>query len=418
MIDVELDSQTQGAESHPSTRDKGLQKTTMDGVKLEVNKTGDCFSEDIQLQMEEMEEFIPNIKLKPPKTIQKLIKYDLHRFKAFKSQGIPLRTGPFTKAENQRLKRNAYDFMALTGIESISHLFFPSHFKDQKASIKKLCGLYKFHERLAEGIARPWHLVYIRGRKMFNEYNYKGRFTGQELHSLKKLHTLHGKNWKKISELMDRSEEALEKRFSQISINTGPWSTEETDRLLEAVKEILQGLTEPELQNQQGEKFIKKEKLYNNILWKDVSHMVATRSWTKCRHKWMCYLNRRMMQGGGRTLGRGIKGTQAKVDLIRRLYELQVEDAVDVDWEEVAEAIGNVTPYHVQKQFFRLKVTKVPLWENKTFCDIVDYLYTKVLPVLAESLDTHEPEVRNDSPREHFLLSEIFGPETEVDNVK
>ena len=66
----------------------------------------------------------------------------------------------------------------------------------------------------------------------------------------------------------------------------GSWSQEETDRLKEAMKAILQTLTEPDLQSQKGKKFILKEKLINGIPWKSISETVKTRSHTKCREKW------------------------------------------------------------------------------------------------------------------------------------
>jgi len=43
------------------------------------------------------------------------------------------------------------------------------------------------------------------------------RFSKEEIKALLKYHTLHGSNWRKISELTGRSSFSLEKRFSQIS---------------------------------------------------------------------------------------------------------------------------------------------------------------------------------------------------------
>ncbi|XP_062310596.1 transcription termination factor 1-like [Osmerus eperlanus] len=416
------DTKTQGEDSLPSSREETeLQNAGMD----KENDTRNSISEEMQRLIEELKEFIPNIESRSPGVIRRLLISDLPRFKAFKSQGIPLRSGRFTGPENKRLKENVLDFLALTGIESTTHLFFPKLFEAQKTFINKQKKHHKFYEKIAEGIPRPWRDVYCRGRRMFHEYRNKGKFTEDELRSLKKLQKRHGNNWATISSLMDRSDWAVEKRFAQIASQKGSWSQEETDRFMEAMKDILQTLTEPDLQSQMGEKFILKEKLMNGIPWKSISEIVETRSWTQCRVKWMCFLKSKMVPRDQTQNRNRKKDIQAKVDLIRRLYERQVEDIADVDWEELATASGTVTPYHAQKLFFRLKVTRVPLWEKMTFCEIIDFLYDKALPVL-ESL-VKDPNVNADvdlseRPHNHFLLSEIFGVETEedieVDNIK
>uniref|UniRef100_A0A673XB99 Uncharacterized protein n=1 Tax=Salmo trutta TaxID=8032 RepID=A0A673XB99_SALTR len=97
--------------------------------------------------------FIPNVESKSVDQIHKMIKYDLDRFKEFRRQGLSLRSGRFNAQENERLMSNVNDFLAVTGIQSA----------------------FKFHERIAEGIPRSWHQIYIRGRKMFDGSNYKGR---------------------------------------------------------------------------------------------------------------------------------------------------------------------------------------------------------------------------------------------------
>ncbi|XP_023997216.2 transcription termination factor 1-like [Salvelinus sp. IW2-2015] len=112
---------------------------------------------------------------------------------------------------------NINDFLALTGIENAAKLFHTKRFKDELTQIQRLKSHHRFPERIAEGIPRPWHKVYSRGgRKMFDGSSYKGRFSEDELYSLKKLQTLHGNNWVTISQLTGRSETPLRKRFSQM----------------------------------------------------------------------------------------------------------------------------------------------------------------------------------------------------------
>uniref|UniRef100_A0A4W5LN76 Myb-like domain-containing protein n=1 Tax=Hucho hucho TaxID=62062 RepID=A0A4W5LN76_9TELE len=138
--------------------------------------------------------------------------------------GISLRTGRYSAQENKQLTSNINDFLALTGIENAFKLFHTKRFKDEVRNIQKLKSHHRFPERIAEGIPRPWHKIYSRGgRKMFDGSRYKGsrRFSEDELDSLKKLQTLHGNSWVKISQLTGRSETPLRKRFSQMCKSSG-----------------------------------------------------------------------------------------------------------------------------------------------------------------------------------------------------
>ncbi|XP_041709433.1 transcription termination factor 1-like isoform X2 [Coregonus clupeaformis] len=406
------------------THDAGTNGETEEGAHSTMVDTGtqhnrpslkeETLSEDDWQALNDLKEFIPNIETKSADVIHKMIKYDLDRFKEFRRQGLSLRSGRYNAQENKRLVSNVYDFLALTGIQSASKLFHPQRFKKEEANIKKLKSQHRFHERIAEGIPRPWHQVYIRGRKMFDCSNYKGRFTKKELHSLKKLQTLHGNKWAKISQLTGRSETALEKRFSQMSANRGAWTEEELKRLMEAVRKHLVGQALPG----SGPATIRKDKLYNNIPWTDVCQTVETRHWSQCRAKWLGVLKHKMANGQPVFSG-GTKSLQGKVDLIKALNAMQVEDAADINWEEIAHIIGDVTPRYVQIHYYRLKVAKVPLWERMSFCEIIDFLNSRVLPNFEERLKvlikSREVVPRND-PQELFLLSEIFDNEEDGDD--
>uniref|UniRef100_A0A4W5RH52 Myb-like domain-containing protein n=1 Tax=Hucho hucho TaxID=62062 RepID=A0A4W5RH52_9TELE len=401
------------------THDAGTNGETEEGAHSAMVETGtqhnkpslkeETLSVDDWQALNDLKEFIPNVESKSVDEIRKMIKYDLDRFKEFRRQGLSLRSGRFNAQENERLKSNVYDFLALTGIQSVSKLFHPQRFKEEEANIKKLKSQHRFHERIAEGIPRPWHHIYIRGRKMFDGSNYKGRFTKEELHSLKKLQTLHGNRWATISQLTGRSESSLEKRFAQMSANTGAWTEEELKRLMDAVRKHLVGQAEPG----SGPATIRKDKLYNNIPWTDVCKMVETRHWSQCRTKWFCFLKHRMALGQPVFSG-GTKSLQAKVDLIKALNAMQVEDAADIDWEEIAYTIGDVTPRYVQTHYYRLKVAKVPLWQSMSFCEIIDFLNSRVLPNFEECLKVlikSGEVVSRNGPQELFLLSEIFDNE-------
>ncbi|KAM4889529.1 transcription termination factor 1 [Sylvia borin] len=370
---------------------------------------------------QELEEFIPHVKNISDSSIKKMAGRDLTRFKEFKKQGIAVKFGRFTQKENQQIQKNVDEFLALTGIDSAEKLLFTSRYPEDKDTIHRLKTEHHFCEKISEGIPRPWRLIYYRARKMFDPNNYKGRYTKEEKEKLKKYQALYGNDWKKISELMSRSNLSVAMKYSEIksTINYGPWTKEETRKLLNAVKEVMRRKLLSEnpgcvfSQDQSDMDFwIDRELLYKALPWSEIEIKVGSRYWRQCRQKWNSILTRKMT--GGQRFNRGINGLKAKINLIKRLYETRAEDANEVNWDEVSNAIGDVPRAYVQAQFYKLKVSCVPLWRRKTFCEIIDYLYENRLPELEEKLRKEEEKHKGfrDLPTSQqqaaFRFSDIF----------
>ncbi|XP_071072976.1 transcription termination factor 1 isoform X2 [Dasypus novemcinctus] len=305
---------------------------------------------DLESAVKQLQEFIPDIKERAATTIKRMYRDDLGRFKEFKAQGVSIKFGKFSVKENKQLETNVQEFLSLTGIENADKLLYTDRYPEEKSIITDLKRKHSFRLHIGKGIARPWKLVYYRAKKMFDINNYKGRYSEGDVKKLKVYHSLHGNDWKKIGEMVARSSLSVALKYSQISSqrNRGTWSKTETQKLIKAVEEvILRKMSLQELkdvdsklqENPENRLSIVREKLYKGISWVEVEAKVETRNWMQCKSKWTEILTKRMTNG--RDIYRGVNALQAKINLIERLYEVNVEDANEIDWEDLATVIGS-----------------------------------------------------------------------------
>ncbi|XP_048821603.1 transcription termination factor 1 [Lagopus muta] len=384
---------------------------------------------DLDTARQELEEFIPHVGQLSDHSIRKMAGRDLLRFKQFKRQGIAIKFGRFTQKENNQIRKNVEEFLSITGIDSAEKLLFTSRYPEEKEAINRLKAEHRFCEKLAEGIPRAWRLIYYRARKIFDPNNYKGRYTKEEKEKLKRYHALHGNDWKKIAEMMSRSNLSVAMKYSEIKsqINYGPWSKEEIRKLMHAVEEVM--VKRASLENANSLSSSKKshrslqidrEKLFEKLPWTEIETKVGTRYWRQCKQKWTSILTNKITKG--QQLHRGTKRLQASINLIKRLYEMKVEDANEVKWQELSGIIGDVPGSYVQAKFYKLKVSYVPFWREKTFSEIIDYLFEKTLPEFEQKLEKRKGKQSNSTDstvnpkKQVFQLSDVFDSSEESDD--
>ncbi|XP_057693685.1 transcription termination factor 1-like isoform X1 [Corythoichthys intestinalis] len=479
--------------------EKRKKKPREDDERLPADRQEKCEDEDVLLPagaaetadersywdlLEEMEEFIPNIKKMDISRIKMHLHYDLKRFRLFKRQvyvrvceavpsfrclhaggqavssgsrpsgwclhlpsgsvvcarvrvlarsarthrfhtvphkSLSVHRGRFTQKENQQIRDNVARFLELTGVESAEHLLFPGRFKELEAHIRKLKRRHCFMEAIAEGIPRTCQKVLTRALKI-DHMNHRGQFSEEELAQLVKLQKLHGNHWRTIAKKMDRSAFALQKRFVNIASGRGAWTSEEEDRLKEAVRAHLEAAAAGSPSPSEGG-LPELRRLCAGLPWTEISRRVATRSWTQCRIKWFSILKRGLAPKNSRNK---LRVLETRISLIKTLYASNVEEARDVDWEMVASTVGGVTPLQVQKLFRTLKVCYVPDWSQRSYGEIIDFLREHVKPRLREERRRYRrrrgrvEEERPASP--DAALSAIFASEdgefAEVDNTR
>ncbi|KAL2091995.1 hypothetical protein ACEWY4_011793 [Coilia grayii] len=356
--------------------------------------------------LQEIKEYLPQRGLTNTQEVRGIIMYDLPRFREFKEQGIPVRTGKFTVAENKRLKQNVRDFLALSGIDNEAKLFWPHRFPEDRDAIIRQRRKLRFLMSLIDGIPRSWFNIWLRARNICDEKNYMGRFTDEENKALLELHRLHGSKWSTISHKMGRSPRAVKLRFDLFSEGHGSWTEAESRTLLTSIRQQLLKRATPVENGSIGSAVIRKVDLYKNLPWMPVAKQVQTRNWVQCRKKWLGYLTNKMKTGG---VIKGRKSLEGQIQLIKVINEMAVEDAADIVWDDLTHLFGNAHPDYLQMRFYQLKVTHVPGWNRMMdFCEVIDYLYEKTLPKLEEELKSCKEDEEPTEERDSYKLSEIF----------
>jgi len=301
------------------------------------------------------------------------------RLSQLQEKGIKVKKGKWSLQELNLLQSNMAKFLENHGLENPYAILFHSRMdKEECRYWKRFAHTTNFYQLLGEGIPRALDSIYKCALRIYDSSNYIGKYSGEEVKELERLHGVHGTDWVTIGQLMGRSRMSVNRKFSTLpatkgSTKSGKWTDDEISRLKEAVHLVT---NTPE----------GKPVPFHGIHWPAVAQMVKTRNKERCRRKWLDRLC--WTEDEKETLWT----KDDELILITRLYNSGITEECDIDWMEVkSELKNNYSPQWLSAKWSKIK-KKVPNYHQLDFEDVVDYLFHEYGRTLRNHLVTVSSE--------------------------
>lgn len=229
--------------------------------------------------------------------------------------GKIFKRGKFSQKEHKVIREALQEFLdarSLTMQDFIHNFFLSKHTSSEVHQDSRFASLFPFVAQKTDG--RPVISVYLAMRRTFNPGNYQGRWNQKDDAELIRLYSLMGPDWQNIGIHLGRFGICCRDRFKSLRTTglSGPWSEEETQRLIDAVSEV-------------------RRIADGKPCWMLVSHKVETRSASQCLSKW-AFLEMKIKNPNQRS----IWTEELDYNYICRLYDLAVEHESEIIWREVA----------------------------------------------------------------------------------
>ncbi|KAK3101344.1 hypothetical protein FSP39_002865 [Pinctada imbricata] len=266
---------------------------------------------------------------------------------ALQNTGVSWKQGQWTKEEVDILQNNITTYCKEHNISDPTEVIFEMS-KDERKD---------FYRTVAKGLQRPLFSVYRRVTRMYDQKNYVGKYTPEEIYKLKELRSMYGNDWASIGLALGRSASSVKDkcRLMKDTCNSGKWLPMEERKLCSAVYELTGA--------KQG------ENITCGLSWANVAEKVGTRSEKQCRTKWLNYLN--WKQKGGAEWTR-----EDDIQLILTIANLNVSDDTEIDWNELSKNWPSVrSPQWLRGKWWSLK-RFVPDYKILPFPELLDFLKT------------------------------------------
>lgn len=302
---------------------------------------------------------------------------------SLQGKGAKWRQGMWSKEEIGLLRANISEYCKVRGIPDPCDVIFKQS-KDERKT---------FYRTIAKGIHRPLFAIYRRVLRMYESGNYVGKYSSDEVQRLKELKKKHGNDWTAIGLALGRSASSVKDRCRLLKekCSSGKWTEQEEERLSKTVRELT--CTKPG------------ESITTGILWTHVAKTVGTRSEKQCRSKWLNYLN--WKECGGKEWNK-----TDEIDLIKKIYELGVENENEIDWVSLTNGWVCVrSPQWLRSKWWTIK-KNVPSVQGLSFPDTISYLNSHYARNLGHRVDHRDPRYLQIATSEHFPLTNMLSTTT------
>ncbi|KAK7470467.1 RNA polymerase I enhancer binding protein [Stygiomarasmius scandens] len=275
-----------------------------------------------------------------------------------KTRGLVFKKGKFSAIEEQQLNSAIENYRIAKQLnqDQLNEIIFP---KDEKSKDNAF-----WSEITAAVPQRPIISIYHHVRRTYHPFKQQGKWSTEEDDKLREAVASMGQQWEKISLVVGRRAPDCRDRYRNHVVGretrvVGPWTTEE--------EEQLQCIVEDMTVNRGGT-------LDDEVFWSAVAQkMGGRRNRQQCRNKWTDVLSKQVKSNGQNPRW----SNQDAYILVHKLDSLRVRDDTEVDWKTLADKDWNLWSPHILQRRWQTMKKSVKGYEEMTHQEIMEILKAK-----------------------------------------
>ncbi|THV08380.1 hypothetical protein K435DRAFT_642104 [Dendrothele bispora CBS 962.96] len=275
-----------------------------------------------------------------------------------KTRGLIYKKGKFSAIEEQQLHTAVENYRIAKQLneDQLNETIFP---KDEKSKDNAF-----WSEITAAIPQRPIISVYHHVRRTYHPFKQQGKWSTEEDDKLREAVANMGQQWEKISLIVGRRASDCRDRYRNHVVGretrvVGPWTVEEEQQL----QRIVENMTI----NRGGT-------LDDEVFWSTVAReMGGRRNRQQCRNKWTDVLSKQVKSNGQNPRW----SNQDAYILVHKLDSLRVRDDSEVDWKTLADKDWNLWSPHILQRRWQTMKKSVKGYEEMTHQEIMEILKAK-----------------------------------------